>query len=122
MFIKTVWDFKVGSHWLIEMTSNSEIPGVGHRHSLTIETNPLHLLPSNIRRFSQAGSLEHPSAPVLATQKETAEPPPQKGVRVGFRAQEKGRVGNVVLCNLVLSKESSLPSLLNHPTFFENMK
>ncbi|VDP11007.1 unnamed protein product, partial [Heligmosomoides polygyrus] len=37
-----------------------------HRHSLTIETNPLHLLPSNMRRFSQADSLRHPAAPLLA--------------------------------------------------------
>ncbi|VDM83818.1 unnamed protein product, partial [Strongylus vulgaris] len=37
-----------------------------HRHSLTIETNPLHLLPSNMRRFSQADSLRHPAAPMLA--------------------------------------------------------
>ncbi|CAI4232755.1 unnamed protein product [Auanema sp. JU1783] len=48
------------------MTSEQETPNMGHRHSLTIETNPLHLLPSNIRRFSQADSLRHPAAPLLA--------------------------------------------------------
>ncbi|PAV63252.1 hypothetical protein WR25_21546 [Diploscapter pachys] len=48
------------------MTSKQETPNMGHRHSLTIETNPLHLLPSNMRRFSQADSAHHPAAPMLA--------------------------------------------------------
>ncbi|PIC43907.1 hypothetical protein B9Z55_004468 [Caenorhabditis nigoni] len=39
---------------------------MGHRHSLTIETNPLHLLPSNMRRFSQADTARHPAAPLLS--------------------------------------------------------
>ncbi|EFP08172.1 hypothetical protein GCK72_004499 [Caenorhabditis remanei] len=39
---------------------------IGHRHSLTIETNPLHLLPSNMRRFSQADTARHPAAPLLS--------------------------------------------------------
>ncbi|XGW07933.1 hypothetical protein V3C99_010782 [Haemonchus contortus] len=49
-----------------EMSSNQGAPNMGHRHSLTIETNPLHLLPSNMRRFSQADSLRHPAAPLLS--------------------------------------------------------
>ncbi|GMS84034.1 hypothetical protein PENTCL1PPCAC_6209, partial [Pristionchus entomophagus] len=40
-------------------------PNMGHRHSLTIETNPLHLLPSNIRRFSHADQIR-PGASVLS--------------------------------------------------------
>ncbi|KAF8363115.1 hypothetical protein PRIPAC_90038 [Pristionchus pacificus] len=40
-------------------------PNMGHRHSLTIETNPLHLLPSNIRRFSHADHIR-PGASVLS--------------------------------------------------------
>uniref|UniRef100_A0A8R1EMK3 Uncharacterized protein n=1 Tax=Caenorhabditis japonica TaxID=281687 RepID=A0A8R1EMK3_CAEJA len=38
---------------------------MGHRHSLTIETNPLHLLPSNMRRFSQINSYVFTQNPVL---------------------------------------------------------
>ncbi|KAK5975148.1 hypothetical protein GCK32_007327 [Trichostrongylus colubriformis] len=49
-----------------EMSSNQEAPNMGHRHSLTIETNPLHLLPSNMRRFSQADSVRHPALPLLS--------------------------------------------------------
>ncbi|KAJ1353809.1 hypothetical protein KIN20_010562 [Parelaphostrongylus tenuis] len=61
------------------MTSNSDTPGVGHhRYSLTIEANPSHLLPSNNRRFSQATTLEHPSASVLPTQRGVAETSSQK--------------------------------------------
>ncbi|CAJ0945866.1 unnamed protein product, partial [Mesorhabditis belari] len=42
-------------------------PNMGHRHSLTIETNPLHLLPSNVRRFSQVGELKgHLKPEILA--------------------------------------------------------
>ncbi|KJH52047.1 hypothetical protein DICVIV_01748 [Dictyocaulus viviparus] len=43
------------------MTSKAELSNVSHRHSLTIDTNPLHLLPSNIRRFSHEDSLENPT-------------------------------------------------------------
>ncbi|KHJ84920.1 hypothetical protein OESDEN_15360 [Oesophagostomum dentatum] len=56
------------------MTSNQNAPNMGHRHSLTIETNPLHLLPSNMRRFSQADSLRHPAAPMLAKLQAKAHP------------------------------------------------
>uniref|UniRef100_A0A8R1EJH1 Uncharacterized protein n=1 Tax=Caenorhabditis japonica TaxID=281687 RepID=A0A8R1EJH1_CAEJA len=37
---------------------------MGHRHSLTIETNPLHLLPSNMRRFSQVRRVQPVFPPV----------------------------------------------------------
>ncbi|CAJ0606777.1 unnamed protein product [Cylicocyclus nassatus] len=58
-----------------KMTStNQNAPNMGHRHSLTIETNPLHLLPSNMRRFSQADSLRHPAAPMLAKLQGTVPP------------------------------------------------
>ncbi|GMT14657.1 hypothetical protein PFISCL1PPCAC_5954, partial [Pristionchus fissidentatus] len=40
-------------------------PNMGHRHSLTIETNPLHLLPSNMRRFSHADQIR-PGSSVLS--------------------------------------------------------
>ncbi|CAB3404683.1 unnamed protein product [Caenorhabditis bovis] len=47
-------------------TSAPQGYNMGHRHSLTIETNPLHLLPSNMRRFSQADTARHPAAPLLS--------------------------------------------------------
>ncbi|CAJ0576394.1 unnamed protein product, partial [Mesorhabditis spiculigera] len=50
------------------MSSQQPQPNMGHRHSLTIETNPLHLLPSNVRRFSQADQFKpgHVKQEILA--------------------------------------------------------
>ncbi|GMR36258.1 hypothetical protein PMAYCL1PPCAC_06453, partial [Pristionchus mayeri] len=50
---------------LSSMSQPEGQPNMGHRHSLTIETNPLHLLPSNIRRFSHADQIR-PGASVLS--------------------------------------------------------
>ncbi|EYC22150.1 hypothetical protein Y032_0017g3179 [Ancylostoma ceylanicum] len=73
-FVPSFQSFKLDECNQRTMTSNQGAPNMGHRHSLTIETNPLHLLPSNMRRFSQADSLRHPAAPLLAKLQAKAQP------------------------------------------------
>ncbi|CAD6199752.1 unnamed protein product [Caenorhabditis auriculariae] len=79
------------------MTSKQDTPNTGHRHSLTIETNPLHLLPSNIRRFSQADTAHHPAAPLLSKFARTHEKIPESGVAGSKSEDDKKKHEKAVL-------------------------